>query len=1248
MFFAFANFSMGERSPKYELTGKSRTILLLFIFVFLQLGVNGQPPKISSVSPIRNRPGATVVLSGTNFGLTPSDNIVYFGGAKATVNSSSLTTLDVTVPPGAAYQPISVLTAGRIAYAPTPAITSFNGRSIIGSVSFANKLEINTGAYPTSVRLADFDGDGLTELVVANEGENTISIFRNLTEDQPPLFSYRVDQSVGVQPIDVAIADLDNDGYLDIVTANFAEGLTILRNTSTEVGSISFGDAVTIPFTIDPLTNAAGPNKVEMADLDSDGFLDLVVSDAVSAKAHVFRNTSSGVGDVKFNKVAEYSLGVSIISAQSIVLTDLDGDKKADIVAVNGGERTLYVFRNSSSGVGVIDFERAITYPVGPGLISLDLLGGDLNNDGKMDLIVTSLGDSGIVLFQNISDVGSISFQTSNKIVTTGKNCDHSAIGDLDGDGKLDLVYADFQYNLFSILKNLSATSGPITFASEVVFKANSPSSLTIGDVTSDGKPDLLVIDRDKLTINLIENLVPYNTDKVVIDSFSPTKAKAGDVVTISGSNLSSVTNVYFGVTKASSFSIISSTTVTAVVDSGSTGEILLTSPDGDAKAGGFIFYSTPEISSFTPTSGTTSSFIIITGANFSEVSSVAFGGVEAISFTEDSPTQITAVVGEGSSGFVSVSNPAGTGTSSTDFVFLPPSATITSFSPSSASQGTTVTITGSNFTNGVTSVSFGGTPATSFVVVSSSTITAVVGGGATGSVTITGSFGTVTKAGFTFLGPPTITSFTPTFAAQGEVVTITGTNFSSITAVSFGAIFATTFTIVNSTSITAVVSAGASGSVSITGSFGTATKSGFTFLPPPTITSFSPILAAQGATVTITGTNFSNATAISFGGTAVSTFYIDSPTSIRAIIGNGSSGSVSVTTLGGIATKSGFTFANGQPVVSSFTPLSAGSGTTITITGSSLTGATAVSFGGIPASSFTVLTPTSISAVVGSGASGSISVTTPSGTTTISGFTFLPAPTITSFSPLVAFLGETVTITGTNIINATGVSFGGTPGSSIKVTGPSSISAIVGNGSTGNVTVTTLGGTATKSGFTYSPSAPVVSSFIPLSGVKGSTVTINGQYFNGATAVTFGGVPASSFTVLSSTAISAVLGSGATGSISVTTPYGTSSSANSFSYLQPPTITSFTPVFGTVGTKITITGTNFFSGVSAVTFGGIPASSYVVNSATSITATVANGNSGNIALNSSGGNVSKSGFTYVAPQQLPRFRQQMVNQVHQ
>ncbi len=92
---------------------------------------------------------------------------------------------------------------------------------------------------------------------------------------------------------------------------------------------------------------------------------------------------------------------------------------------------------------------------------------------------------------------------------------------------------------------------------------------------------------------------------------------------------------------------------------------------------------------------------------------------------------------------------------------------------------------------------------------------------------------------------------------------------------------------------------------------------------PAPTISSFTPTSAASGTTVTITGTNFTGATAVSFGGTAATSFSVVSATSITAVVGNGSTGSVSVTTPGGTATLTGFTFA--QPMQLVFTTASPG-----------------------------------------------------------------------------------------------------------------------------------------------------------------------------------------------------------------------------------------------------------------------------------------------------------------------------------
>jgi hypothetical protein len=263
----------------------------------------------------------------------------------------------------------------------------------------------------------------------------------------------------------------------------------------------------------------------------------------------------------------------------------------------------------------------------------------------------------------------------------------------------------------------------------------------------------------------------------------------------------------------------------------------------------------------------------------------------------------------------------------------------------------------------------------------------------------------------------PVVTSFSPTSAAKGNTVTISGSNFTGISSVTFGGIAAGSFSVVNSGTITAVIGNGSSGNVVVANASGTGTLAGFTYInTAPTITSFTPTSGKTGQLITITGTNFTGATAVRLGSTAASSFTVVSSTSITATVGAGASGSVSVTTASGTGTLAGFTYLP-PPTITAFSPTSAGTGQTVTITGTNFTGATAVSFGGTPATSFTVVSATSITAVVGSGTTGSVRVTTANGSASRTGFTYIAltnAPSIISFSPAKAIPGTNISLTGT------------------------------------------------------------------------------------------------------------------------------------------------------------------------------------------------------------------------------------------
>ncbi len=245
-------------------------------------------------------------------------------------------------------------------------------------------------------------------------------------------------------------------------------------------------------------------------------------------------------------------------------------------------------------------------------------------------------------------------------------------------------------------------------------------------------------------------------------------------------------------------------------------------------------------------------------------------------------------------------------------------------------------------------------------------------------------------------------------------------------------------------------------------------------------------------------------------------------------------------------------------PIVNSFEPTFATKGDVVIIRGNRLNNATAVKFGNVAADSFQVLVDTAfyIQAVVGAGASGSVSVTNANGTGSKTGFTFYSkAPVISQFFPASAAKGGVVYINGNFLNTTTAVSFGGVAADSFHVLVDTAyyLEAFVGSGAGGSISVTTPFGTAAKSGFTFiAPSLPLITEFAPITGVAGTTVTIRGDNLNNVTAVSFGGTPASSFSILVDTAyyINAVVGSGSSGNIAVTNANGSSISANVFTLI--------------------------------------------------------------------------------------------------
>lgn len=238
--------------------------------------------------------------------------------------------------------------------------------------------------------------------------------------------------------------------------------------------------------------------------------------------------------------------------------------------------------------------------------------------------------------------------------------------------------------------------------------------------------------------------------------------------------------------------------------------------------------------------------------------------------------------------------------------------------------------------------------------------------------------------------------------------------------------------------------------------------------------------------------------------------------------------------------------------------------GTSVTLTGAHLAGATVVHFGARTADSFKVKSPDELQAISPEGMGKvPVTVTTATGTsspTAAAEFTYVPPPTVSAISPTVGPEGggTAVRITGTSLTGATGVQFGAGAAESYNVISSGTVEAVAPSGSgTVNVVVTTPYGTSsTVAGDQFAYIAPPsVAGVNPGSGPEsgGTAVTITGDNFNEATGGDFGSSSAA-FKVTSNNSTEATVPSGhGSVSVRVTTPYGVSTQDGQFSYNPPP-----------------------------------------------------------------------------------------------
>lgn len=490
-------------------------IIALGLLTFCDEGY-GQAPVINSFAPASGTIGSQVVISGSNFNPSTGGNIVYFGATRATVTGASPTSLTVKVPVGATFQPITVLnTSSHLTTSSSyPFRVTFPSKGTITSVDFDARIDFAAAGGPARIAIGDLDGDGKADMATAYQNISVISLYHNVaTQGAINVNSLqRVDMPSGTLSEDISFGDVDGDGKLDIITANGGYNtISIYRNISV-AGTLN---ASSFAAKVDIVTDNR-PTSVRLGDLDGDGKPDLVVTYSyVGTILSIIKNNSvpGVINAAAFAPRVDIDTGNGYIAP---FIADINHDNKPEIILAETAFSRISVYENISTAgtLSSASFAPKVTFNTQtlPATINL----GDMNGDGKPDLITSNYGATLLpvdvsntfigVLLSNISnsDISSASYGAVRTRIAEASPLS-LALDDLDGDGKLDVVTANAYRDNISIYHNTSTST--VVFDNRIdIASGLKPLNIKIADVDGDGKPDIIVTNSTSQTISIYRN----------------------------------------------------------------------------------------------------------------------------------------------------------------------------------------------------------------------------------------------------------------------------------------------------------------------------------------------------------------------------------------------------------------------------------------------------------------------------------------------------------------------------------------------------------------------------------------------------------------------------------------------------------------------------------------------------------------------------------------------------------------------
>ncbi|MFM2056937.1 MAG: hypothetical protein RLY71_1322, partial [Pseudomonadota bacterium] len=437
------------------------------------------------------------VLNSISAHLAPGADVLLHGGGIGAGSTSQdfldqlslRLSADIAASTQAGAAALDALSTG--ANITTPALTLSND-GVLGITDAAPQAGAATGLYlntaqgwsvgaalPSDVVVADLDHDGLQDIVVAAKGSGAIAVLHGQAGGTFGAASLSYLNGASLDTL--AVGDLNRDGQLDVVSGTDQSTIVVVQGTA--------GGALA-PTSTQVTMGSGLQSDVALADFNGDGILDVVTASG----DHVA--IADGLGDGSFGATRAVGTG-PWTSPYGLVVGDLNGDGHQDIVTTDLTQHQIIAL--AGHGDGSFD---APSSTWSPDEAATRLAMGDLDGDGRQDVVFTDMS-SGSVWIMHGQSSGNLLGATQHLDTGTRTTTD-VALGDMNGDGRLDIVTVDALTSQVAILT--AQADGSFSAAQRYAVAGQTPTSVALADINGDGRLDVITTDINSGSVSVLTN----------------------------------------------------------------------------------------------------------------------------------------------------------------------------------------------------------------------------------------------------------------------------------------------------------------------------------------------------------------------------------------------------------------------------------------------------------------------------------------------------------------------------------------------------------------------------------------------------------------------------------------------------------------------------------------------------------------------------------------------------------------------